>query len=366
MRVAFVGTEIPDHCLEFADMMADRFDVLLCIPDRFYSPGRIQPRARLEIDWLPWPRKRSLRNLAFTWTVYQRIRDWKPDVVHFLCESNVWNWLLAYLLKTWPLITTVHDVRLHPGDKDSYRLPRLFATTLIRQSGAVIVHGDALRIAAKELPIRSDKIHVVPLVSPLIPSSQTGPFKQPNKDGVFRVLFFGRILEYKGLQYLLEAMRLVNERVKNVRLVIAGQGDDISVYPDLISGKPYLDIRNRFISLDEVKQLFVECDLLALPYIEASQSGPLMIAMSFALPVIATDVGDMASVVNSAEMGLVVPSKDAPALADAIFKVLSDPDLRHRFAANAKHASETEYSRGNISAQVQRIYENLIKKSRRP
>ena len=67
MRVAFVGTEIPDHCVEFAEMMAERCDVLLCIPNRFYSPGRIQPKAHLEIDWLPWPRKRSLRSLPFTW-----------------------------------------------------------------------------------------------------------------------------------------------------------------------------------------------------------------------------------------------------------------------------------------------------------
>ena len=99
-------------------MMAERCDVLLCIPNRFYSLGRIQPKAHLEIDWLPWPRKRSLRSLPFAWTVYHRIRDWKPDIVHFLNESNVWNWVLAYLLKTWPIITTVHDIRFHLGDKD--------------------------------------------------------------------------------------------------------------------------------------------------------------------------------------------------------------------------------------------------------
>src|SRR6516164_9279732 len=111
MRVAFVGTEIPDHCIEFADMMAERSDVLLCIPNRFHSPDRIRAKARLEVDWLPWPRKRSLRNLIFTWTVYRRIRDWKPDIIHFLSESNVWNWLLVYLLKRLPVITTVHDVK---------------------------------------------------------------------------------------------------------------------------------------------------------------------------------------------------------------------------------------------------------------
>ena len=131
----------------------------------------------------------------------------------------------------------------------------------------MIVHGYALRAAAvKELPIRADQIYVMPLVSPLIPSSGLEPVKQakPN-DGVFRVLFFGRILEYKGLRYLLQAMRLANKHMKNVRLIIAGQGDDISLYPDLLSGASYLDIRNRFVPRAEVEQLFVECDLLALP-----------------------------------------------------------------------------------------------------
>src|SRR5581483_11460786 len=111
MRIAFVGTEIADHCIEFSDMMAAHCDVLLCIPNRFYSSGRIQAKSGLEIDWLPWPRKRSLRNLAFTWRIYRRIRKWNPDVIHFLSEGNIWNWLLAFLLRTRPIITTVHDVK---------------------------------------------------------------------------------------------------------------------------------------------------------------------------------------------------------------------------------------------------------------
>ena len=176
-------------------------------------------------------------------------RDWKPDIVHFLNESNVWNWLLAYLLRTSPIITTVHDVGFHLGDKGSRRVPRVFATTLIRQTDAVIVHGHALCAAAvKELPIRADQVYVMPLVSPLIPNSGSEPVKQARPTTAFSgFFFFGRILEYKGLPYLLKAMRLVNEHMKNVRLIIAGQGDDISLYPDLLSGASYLDIRNQFI-----------------------------------------------------------------------------------------------------------------------
>jgi glycosyltransferase involved in cell wall biosynthesis len=366
MRVAFVGTEIPDHCIEFADMMADSCDVLLCIPDRYFTPKRVRPKARLQVDWLPWPRKRDPRNIVFTRTVARHIRAWKPDIVHFLSESNVWNWLLVRYLKSSPVVTTVHDLTFHLGDADSRRIPRFFANALIKKSDAIIVHGEALRNdAVRLLPVRPEQVNVVPLVPPLLPSFDTSEFaEQANYtkpgDGIFRILFFGRIYEYKGLRYLLEAMPIVRKRVKNARLVIAGEGDDISGYRNYITDPSYLEIRNRFIPRPEVAQLFIEADLLVLPYIEASQSGPLMIAMAFGLPVVTTEVGEMPNVVRSADSGLIVPPKDKLALANAICKVALDRDLRHRFSDNAKRAMNDDYSRGKISAQVQRIYQELL------
>jgi glycosyltransferase involved in cell wall biosynthesis len=106
--------------------------------------------------------------------------------------------------------------------------------------------------------------------------------------------------------------------------------------------------------------LFVEADLLALPYIEASQSGPLMMAMAFGLPVVATEVGEISSVVRSTRMGLVVPPRDKIALADAITKVALDEGLRRQLSENAKQAMSSDYSREAISSRVLHIYEGLI------
>ena len=367
MRIAFVGTEIPDHCIEFALMMADSCDVLLCIPDRYYTPNRVRSSARLEVEWLPWPRKRDPRSILFTRTVLRRILAWKPDILHFLSESNVWNWLLARFLKSVPVVTTVHDLTFHPGDVASRRVPRYFANALIKQSDAIIVHGEALRKDAAELlPVRSHQIYVVPLVPPLLPAFDTAEFADQSKytklnDGVFRILFFGRIYEYKGLRYLLEAMPIVREQIKNAILVIAGEGDDISRYRDYITDPSYLEIKNRFISRPEIAKLFIEADVLALPYIEASQSGPLMIAMAFGLPVVATEVGEIPNVVRSAKMGLIVPPKDRTALANGICKIALDREMRERFSANAKQAMDCDYSRSKISQQVREIYKELIR-----
>lgn len=176
----------------------------------------------------------------------------------------------------------------------------------------------------------------------------------------FAFFFFGRIYEYKGLRYLLEAMPLVRERVPDARLVVAGQGDDISKYRDYITDPSYLDIRNQFIPREEVAQLFADANLVVLPYIEASQSGPLMIAMAFGLPVVSTDVGEMANVVRSADIGIVVPRKDKTALADAICKIALDEQLHRRYSDNARRAMKENFSREKISVEVLRIYKHLV------
>ncbi len=370
MRVALIGTEIPDHCIEFAEMMADYCDVLLCIREDFSTKDRQRQKPNLAIEWLPWPRKRDLRNIIFLQKLSRLIRQWKPDVVHFLSESNVWNWILVLLLKPTPIVTTVHDVKYHIGDFTSTRVPRVFAHALIRKSDAIIVHGQRLRgEASKLLPISSDRIFVAPLISLQSPSTgATETALQNNNmdlnDELFRMLFFGRIREYKGLRYLLEAMPLLRASVPNLRLIIAGEGD-ISQYSDYLDHLSNIEIRNRFIPRSEVDQLFEESDLLVLPYIEGSQSGPLTIAMAFGVPVVASDVGDISSVVQSAEIGLVVPPRNVAALAHAVTKIALDKSLRKHFVANAKKANRGEYSKKNVGSMVLRIYQHVIDMSTR-
>jgi glycosyltransferase involved in cell wall biosynthesis len=231
------------------------------------------------------------------------------------------------------------------------------------------VHGESIRNAAvRSLRIPREHIYVVPLIALLRPplDGPTGQAKytKPN-DGIFRILFFGRIYKYKGLRYLLEAMVAVSERVNSARLIVAGKGDDMSRYCAYISDPSIVEIRNRFLPRTEVAQLFFDADLIVLPYIEASQSGPLMIAMAYELPVVATDVGEMARVVQSTNMGLVVPAKDVSALASAICQIALDAELRDSFSQNAKRAMEGIYSRSRISTQVQQIYQEIIKGHRK-
>ena len=192
-------------------------------------------------------------------------------------------------------MTTVHDINIHPGDINSARVPRFLTKYLVKRSNAIVVHGDSLRLdALRDLPVAPDNVLVVPH-PPLKRYAEIAKQKKFRKpaDGIFRFYFLDELYQYKGLRYLLEATASVQAQVSNVEVLIAGRGDDLSLDLQKLGMPSYVKVDNRFLPGDEVARIFTEADLLVLPYIEASQSGVLMVSMAFGLPVVATEVGEI-------------------------------------------------------------------------
>jgi glycosyltransferase involved in cell wall biosynthesis len=133
------------------------------------------------------------------------------------------------------------------------------------------------------------------------------------------ILFFGFVRRYKGLRFLLEALTQMSVQA---RLLIAGEfWEDEAEYREMIdrlglAGRVIL--HNRYIANDEVEAYFAASDVLALPYINGSQSGISMMALHYALPVVASDVGGLGETVLTGEMGLLVPPSNSAALAKAL------------------------------------------------
>ena len=174
------------------------------------------------------------------------------------------------------------------------------------------------------------------------------------------MLFFGSILSHKGLEYLLPAMKIVHERYPNAKLIVAGKGEmyfDISPYLNM----DYIDIRNRFIHDEELAELIQQCSVVAVPYIDATQSGVIMSAYAFNKPCVATNVGGLPEMVIHEELGLIVPPKNIKALADAICQILGNSVLCRMFSENIhKKYGEGELSWKYIVNQYLDFY-NMIK-----
>jgi len=110
-------------------------------------------------------------------------------------------------------------------------------------------------------------------------------------DGIFRLLMFGRLLRYKGLDLLLAALRLVGPR-PDLLVRVVGAGPD-SIELDDLRGISGVTVENRWVPEDEIGALFGWCDGVILPYQEASQSGVASIALAAGKHIVATRVGGL-------------------------------------------------------------------------
>jgi glycosyltransferase involved in cell wall biosynthesis len=158
------------------------------------------------------------------------------------------------------------------------------------------------------------------------------------------ILFFGFIREYKGLDWLLQAM--ADERIVNagIELIAAGEyyNKDVEAANNAIIAQHQLQHRvhmvTDFIPNSEVRYYFSAADLVVQPYKHATQSGITQIAFHFEKPMVVTNVGGLAEVVPDGKVGFVA-EPDPTAIADAILRFYqpgSIPDLQQNILNEKK------------------------------
>ncbi|MBI3192850.1 MAG: glycosyltransferase, partial [Ignavibacteriae bacterium] len=141
------------------------------------------------------------------------------------------------------------------------------------------------------------------------------------------LLFFGYVRQYKGLDTLIEAFKLLTTHysiLTNYQLLIVGEFyDDEQKYRQKVKElglEPYISFVSEYVPNEEVAKYFSASDVVVLPYRSATQSGIVQIAYNFDKPVIATDVGGLSETVLHGRTGYIVPPENPRALADAIIK----------------------------------------------
>ena len=164
------------------------------------------------------------------------------------------------------------------------------------------------------------------------------------------ILFFGFIREYKGLDWLLEAMADKRIVAAGIELIAAGEyyNKDVEAANNSIIATHNLQSRvhltTDFIPNSEVRYYFSAADLVVQPYKHATQSGITQIAFHFEKPMVVTNVGGLAEVVPDGKVGFVA-EPNPTAIADAILKFYepdSIPDLhKNILAEKQKYSWET-------------------------
>jgi glycosyltransferase involved in cell wall biosynthesis len=356
MRVALISFDFGEYCIRLASALTAEAEVLLLLPEERAAPHRswLDPAVRLQTFAKPRLRQ-PLRQIGMISALLRRIRDFNPDVIH-LQQGHLWFNFALPLLRRYPLVLTVHDARQHLGDKGAQKVPSLITKFGFHQAARVIVHGHQLRqLVIHDCRIPGDVINVVPHIAI---GDDTAHVQLREED--YTVLFFGRLWPYKGLEYLIRAEPLIAQQVPEVKIIIAGQGEDFSRYRRMMIHPEHFIVHNEYVSQDKCARLFRQASIVVLPYIEASQSGVIPLACTFAKPVVATTVGSLPDLVEDGQTGYLVPPRDERALADAAVRLLRDRDLRHYLGANAKRKIDAECSPDVVARQTLAVYDRAL------
>lgn len=363
MKALMLVSELEDYAISLANGVARHVPLVLAVPRRRYAGLAGEFSEDVDLRLLDWPRHGSLSNPRFLVEITRLVRRERPGVIHMLSNNTLWLNAAMPFWRGTPVVTTVHDVEVHPGDVETAVLPQWATSLAVRQSGDVIVHGAGLRdLAAARFGKPLDRVHIVPhpaIVRYAERARREGLTRRADS-GRFTLLLFGRMFAYKGLSQLIRAEALLSDRIPNLRVVIAGRGDDAWAHRDLMGDPARYDVRNAFIEDDEVARLFLDADAVALPYVEASQSGVLNLAAAFGLPVIATDVGELGATVAAHGLGLTVPAGDPTRFAAAVADLAARPDLAAALGANALAWAEGSNAPAAIGATTAALYREII------
>lgn len=363
MKVAFVSFYFGEYCVRLASGISQDRDTDIHL---FLAQSEADPYLHLlsqsvSLHTFEKPRPRSpFHQARMAGCLVRQIKEFNPDVIHFQ-SAHSWFTLALPMLNRFPLILTAHDASIHPGDMQSRKTPQWVHDRWCYLAKERIVHAPQVKeLLLQRLRIPSDTVHVIPHV--LIGENAAALIGTQDEEPV--ILFFGRIWEYKGLEYLIRAEPLVTHRVPQARIVIAGTGENFARYRKAMVHPDRFIVYNEYVSDEKRAELFRRASIVVLPYIEASQSGVIPIAYRFGKPVVVTSVGGLPAMVDHGRTGYIVPPRNETALAEAIVHLLQNDKMRREFGEYGRQKVNTECAPEAVGEMTRAVYRKIVATTR--
>jgi len=196
---------------------------------------------------------------------------------------------------------------------------------------------------------------------------RTGPIRQefgiPENSPIVTVL--SRLNELKGIQYFLDALPAVLAGFPNTRFLIVGEGPARAGLEAYSQSKGY-GRAAIFTGLRlDVPDILRETSLSVLPSLSEGLSNVLIESMAAGVAVVATHVGGNPEIVDDGITGLLVPPRDAHALAEAMTQLLSNPEAAAHMGSAGRDRIERRFSMGRAVHETQQLYTSLLQSSGR-
>ena len=265
-----------------------------------------------------------------------------------------------------PLIVSAHGSDVFPLRN---LILRYIQRTVLKNCDVCTVNSNATRNELiRRFPEFKNKIRIIPM------GVDTNLFKPKNIKNKFKkyknfktILFVGRLSEQKGIQYIIESIPSINKKIKNIKLLIVGEGTYKKELTRTIK-KLNLESKVEFkgaLPKNELVDYYNLADVVVMPSL-AGRTGTegqglvLLEAMACGKAVVGTNIGGIKDIIKDGENGLLVKQKESKELANKIVNLLKDSKLRKRIEKNGKKFAIKNYSWQSIVKKFEITYQTTI------
>lgn len=289
------------------------------------------------------------------------LKELRPDILHtYLLHGNILGRLVGRLVGVPTIIGSERTIG------QAKRWGRLATRLTNPLTDAVEVNSEIGAVAINAgLGVPAEKIELVRSGLELEKFDQTANRQSLRSefrvdDDQHLILFMGRLRPVKGVEYGLRAFAAAHEVNPNLRMVLAGEGDQRPYLESLVSQLEVQDSVSFIGVRSDVPELLSAADSVLIPSLNEGFPRTAIEAMAAGKPVIATKVGGTPEAISDGETGILVSSMDTASMSAAIVSLASDKDLQTRLGESGRRRAEERYTLNKYVSRLDELYREYL------
>lgn len=289
---------------------------------------------------------------------YAKKHDFDLIHVHFPFPLALFGMVMRSVSKK-PLVMTCHGSEVNMAKKNP--IFRKIFKWMLGKADFITVNSTFMKNEVEKI-IQNKNIEIIPMGAGIGDVSAKETVKKERKTKT-KILFVGRLIEWKGTKYLIDAVKMLDP--EKFELHIAGDGPERE---DLEKSAPENIVFHGYQTGEKLEKLYENADIFVLPSI-VDDAGyteglgtVLLEAANFSIPSVGTNVGGISDIIIDGKTGLLVPQKDPASLADALRILAGDPVLCRELTENAQKHLKENFSWKIITEKFFDIYSKALSK----
>lgn len=291
------------------------------------------------------PKRPGITKKTFDFRLLLKIIRWirkeKFDVIYF--ESlHTWNLPIMMFSGNARTYQVIHEVIPHEGDRQ-VKMVDLMNKVVCKLADIIVLRNKKyINEMLKRYRVKAKKIKYMELWR-RYPS-----YTEAKHSG--RILFFGRLNPYKGADKLLEIVRQCSE----YNFDVVGRVDPQMQYiANELAKQPNVNLHDYYVSDKEMKNYFVNCDWVILPYNSASQSGVIIDAYKYSRPVISFEVGAIVEQIIDGKSGYLIEPGNVLQFVEKLHTVMNFSE--EKYNEMSKYAYDYGCKKYSVAGAVERF-----------